>query len=282
MAVWYNEIEPFAAQWLENLIERGHLPSGVVDRRSIENVHPDDLKEFTQCHFFAGIGGWPLALRIAGWPDERPVWTGSCPCQSLSSAGQRKGHADKRHLWPAFHRLITVRRPPAIFGEQVTSPDGREWLAGVRADLEGDGYAFGAADLPAAGVGAPHIRQRFFWVAYANRERHEGGEQHSIEKRIGPEPFNSRGLDNAASSRHEPQRSRQSNEQEGRCVLPRVGCKAIVCADGRSRRVPSEPAFQPLAHGVPGRLGQLRAYGNAIRPDLAAKFIEAAEAAEGA
>ena len=105
------------------------------------------LPEFTQCHFFAGIGGWSLALRLAGWPEDREVWTGSCPCQPFSCGGLRKGHADERHLWPAFYKLINLGKPSAIFGEQVASKDGREWLCGVRADLEGIGYAVGAADL---------------------------------------------------------------------------------------------------------------------------------------
>jgi DNA (cytosine-5)-methyltransferase 1 len=166
-AAYYNEIEPFAAQWLRNLIAAGLIASGDVDERSIVDVQPDDLRGYAQCHFFAGIGGWSYALRLAGWPDDAPAWSGSCPCQPLSSAGQRKGHADERHLWPAFHRLIAECRPATVFGEQVASKDGREWLAGIRADLEAVGYACGAADLCAAGVGAPHIRQRIFWVADA-------------------------------------------------------------------------------------------------------------------
>ena len=106
----------------------------------------------------------PSLSNSAGW--EGPVWTGSCPCQPLSSAGQRKGHADERHLWPAFQQLISECRPSTfVFGEQVASKDGREWFAAVRADLEHMGYACGAADLSAAGVGAPHIRQRLYWVA---------------------------------------------------------------------------------------------------------------------
>jgi DNA (cytosine-5)-methyltransferase 1 len=174
---YYNEIEPFAAQWLRNLIAAGHIAAGDVDERSIIDVQPEDLKGYAQCHFFAGIGGWSLALRLAGWPDECPVWTGSCPCQPFSSAGQRKGHADERHLWPAFHRLISECAPAIVFGEQVASADGREWLAGIRADLEALGYACGAADLCAAGVGAPHIRQRLFWVADAGQRPPERGQQ---------------------------------------------------------------------------------------------------------
>jgi DNA (cytosine-5)-methyltransferase 1 len=174
MSVWYNEIDTFAAAWLRELIADGLIADGEVDERSILDVRPDDLRGFTQCHFFAGIGGWSRALRLAGWPDDRPVWTGSCPCQPLSVAGQRKGHADSRHLWPAFHDLIAVCQPATVFGEQVASKLGREWLAGVRADLESSGYACGGADLCAAGVGAPHIRQRLWWVGHAKNERRDG------------------------------------------------------------------------------------------------------------
>lgn len=173
MAAYYNEIDAYAAQWLRNLISAGHIAPGDVDERSIADVQPEDLDGYSQCHFFAGIGGWSLALRLAGWADDRPVWTGSCPCQPLSGAGQRKGHADERHIWPAFYRLIAERRPSAVFGEQVASADGREWLAGVRADLEGVGYAVGGADLCSAGVGSPNIRQRLYWLADAGSERRQ-------------------------------------------------------------------------------------------------------------
>lgn len=193
---YYNEKDPQAAEWLRNLIRGGYIAPGEVDERSIVDVRPEDLIGYTQVHLFAGIGGWSLALRHAGWPDDRPVWTGSCPCPPFSSAGKRQkcpscdgrdlvwcprqtgyclcsscGHAwlaDDRHLWPEVWRLLAVRRPAKFFGEQVASPDGLVWLAAVRASLEILGLAVGAADYPAAGIGAPHIRQRLFFVALAN------------------------------------------------------------------------------------------------------------------
>jgi len=162
---YYNDNDAFVCAWLRELIADGLIMDGDVDLRSIKDVQAQDLEDYTRCHFFAGIGGWDYALQLAGWPVDRPVWTGSCPCQPLSVAGLGKGDADERHLWPAFHDLITKCGPTTVFGEQVAGKDGREWLAGVRADLESGGYACGSADLCAAGVGAPHIRQRLYWVA---------------------------------------------------------------------------------------------------------------------
>lgn len=167
-SAYYNEIDPNAAQWLRELIKMGAIAPGDVDERSIEDVFPDDLRPYSQCHFFAGVGGWSLALRLAGWPDDRPVWTGSAPCQPFSSAGKGGGTADERHLWPALFWLISQCRPETVFGEQVASKDGLGWWDIVSADLEGAGYACGANDLCAPGVGAFHIRQRLYWVANAN------------------------------------------------------------------------------------------------------------------
>ena len=167
-AAYYNEIDPFAAQWLRNLIAAGHIAPGEVDERSIEDVTPDDLRGFTQCHFFAGIGVWSHSLRLAGWPDDRPVWTGSCPCQPFSAAGKGDGFADERHLWPHFFHLISECRPQHVFGEQVASGNANTWFDLVQADLEGVGYAFGLVPFTSAGVGAPHIRERAYWVANAN------------------------------------------------------------------------------------------------------------------
>lgn len=170
-AAYYNEFDPYAAQWLRNLIKAGHIAPGFVDERSIEDVTPDDLKEFKQCHFFAGIGVWSFALRRAGWDDSRPIWTASCPCQPFSAAGIGAALADPRHLWPSLFWLIAERRPAKIVGEQVASPAVGPWVDLVQADLETVDYAFGAVPFPSASVGAPHIRDRIYWVGDPNNAR---------------------------------------------------------------------------------------------------------------
>ena len=180
MTAYYNEHDKYAAAWLRNLITEGLIAPGDVDERSIEDVTPAELRGYSQCHFFAGIGVWSHALRSAGWSDDRPVWTGSCPCQPFSAAGKRGGTTDERHLWPHWFHLIENAKPHGVpvFGEQVASKDGLAWLDLIHADLEGQGYAVGAVDLCAAGVGAPHIRQRLYFVADADT-RAEGLESGS-------------------------------------------------------------------------------------------------------
>ena len=299
MTAYYNEIEPFAAQWLRNLIARGLIAPGDVDERSICDVQPDDLRGYMQCHFFAGIGGWSYALRLAGWTDDRPVWTGSCPCQPLSSAGLRKGHADKRHLWPAFYHLIAECEPSTVFGEQVAGKDGFEWFAGVRADLEGAGYACGAADLCAAGAGAPHIRQRLYWMADAmHAERRsfnvagQNGRDRPHDRRAqtcGEPGARSEvsGLGDATRTGLQEQRNvdrevcgRQASGHSG--PASEAGCAQwngptiiVDCTDG-PRRIAAEPALFPVAARIPGDVGRLRGAGNAIVPQVAATFIAAA------
>lgn len=73
MSIHINEFDPGAAAWLRELMKRRQIPDGVVDERSILDVDANDVRGFVQCHFFGGIGGWPYALRLAGWPDDRRV-----------------------------------------------------------------------------------------------------------------------------------------------------------------------------------------------------------------
>lgn len=291
---YYNEIDPYAADWLRNLIAAGHIAPGDVDERSIEDVHPDDLRPYTQCHFFAGIGVWPLALRMAGWPDDRPVWTGSCPCQPFSTAGKGVGFADERHLWPAWHWLIKEQRPPVIFGEQVASKDADPWIDLVQDDLEAMDYAIGAIPFPAAGIGAPHIRDRLYWVADADDAGLEGRirmPERAAEWLVGTAGV----VDNLADAPRSGRREERADAGWRHVGYLAQGVSAglgaggsdlrpgpvngfwraadwLLCRNGKWR--PVEPGTSPLAHGAPARVGRLRAYGNAINAQQAQIFIE--------
>ena len=391
---FYNEIDPYCAEWLRNLIRRGQIAPGYVDERSIVDVKPDDLREFCQCHFFCGIAGWPLAFRAAGVPDSWAWWSGSAPCQPFSAAGKGGGFADERHLWPAFDWLIGQRRPDVCFGEQVEGPAGRAWLDLVLTDLEGHGYACGAEVFPAASVGAPHGRHRTYWcatLAESSRQRRrvdsgssrrgqsavdgrckidgvadaagrlagdgdlqrsgqhglqpQGGrtefmaddDDEGLEGRIGAterqaqRTAGTRGvageLADSAGSRHigtfgnakgnsrdeawlrllgeiggpdelgdaeraglerltgsggDGERIVRSESAERYGADDKRSCEInepwrnadwLFCRDGKWR--PVEPGTQPLATGIPARVGKLRAYGNSIVPQQAALFIQA-------
>jgi len=316
---YYNEHDPYAAQWLRNLIAAGLIPAGEVDERSIVDVSPADLRRFRQCHFFAGIGGWALAARLAGWPDDRELWTGSPPCQPFSVAGQGKAQADDRHLWPHLFRLIGARRPAVFMGEQVAAAVGKDWLDGVFADLEGINYAGRAVVIPACAVDAPHRRDRLWFVAdscgaglaqrvgeprvlcglggesegqdssYDDRARDVGnsdqlGAGQEREQRggqlsgLGRDPGACAAhVEYAGSGRHgdavEAVCARRDSVVDDGRQSSWAGAAWLIGHDGKARRV--EPSIRLLAHGVPARVGRLRAYGNAIVPQVAAEVIGA-------
>lgn len=381
---YYNDFDPGAAAWLRELINGGYIPAGQVDDRSILDVAADDLAGFRRCHFFAGIAGWSEALRLAGWPDAIPVWTGSPPCQPFSAAGKRGGRDDARHIGPRFVELVRAARPPVLFGEQVASADvfgpaarpskrgaarapAWAWLDDLFARLEAAGYAAWASDIPAAGIGAPHIRQRCFFCAvdlrfYAGGVEHGAGDGR-IERRAGADGRGAvggcrdGGLGNGSIPRPQGQRrngatgglaishggqrerladgegrqpdrtttgrqqgdgqpaasdlvrgmadadlrGREPRERDARVCAADAGAQSapfergpvlatdqgqprptngfwgsadwLFCRDERWRQV--EPGTFPLAHGLSGRVGLLRGYGNAIVPQAAAEFIDA-------
>lgn len=219
------------------------IAPGDVDDRSIKEVRASDLKGYTQCHFFAGVGVWSYSLRQAGWPDDRPVWTGSCPCQPFSNAGEKKGVKDERHLWPYWFPLIRESRPVEIFGEQVASQAIKTWFDLVSNDLEGVGYTIGAAITAACGFGAPQRRKRLYFLG------------HTKCKGLSRPEYNS-----WLSSLTEEARPERSNE--------------ILRA---WRQMATSPTSIPHIDGTPLWLARelLKSYGNALCAPQAQAFIEA-------
>lgn len=174
MSAYYNEIDNHAAAWLRELIKRGLIVDGDVDERSIIDVKPSDIRGYDQWHWFAGIGGWSYALRLAGVPDSYPVWTASLPCQPFSVAGKQLGKSDERHLLPHFLELVRQCRPNRIFGEQVPGAIKHGWLDDLQTNMEKESYTIGAVVLGAHSVKAPHIRNRIYWTANSCRKGLEG------------------------------------------------------------------------------------------------------------
>jgi DNA (cytosine-5)-methyltransferase 1 len=288
VTAYYNEIDPYAAQWLRNLIDAGQIAAGDVDGRSIRDVRPSDLAGYTQCHFFAGIGGWSYALRLAGWPDHRSVWTGSCPCQPFSGAGKRAKQSDERHLWPNWYGLIRECRPGAIFGEQVDDALAAGWLDDALCDLETEAYACAAAVLPACSVTSPHERQRIFFVAYSDEERklrgfgEERGSPHQGESQVGE--ANGEWFRLLAGGTGDDVRALADADSghkqwwDGPLQVGRNCIEGEVARGSGKRRAQwlIKPGLSLLADGVPNRVGRVSAYGNAIVPQVAAEFIAAA------
>lgn len=318
MSAYYNEHDPAAARWLRELIHERLIPAGDVDERSIRDVSASDLRGYVQCHFFAGIGVWAYALRQAGWEDDRPVGTGSCPCQPFSAAGKGKGFEDPRHLWPDFYRIIRdahdqgQRWAYCILGEQA--PTAGAWIDLVRSDMEALGHAFGSPDIPAAGFGGAHIRQRFYWVADANyterwtdlAPRNVGdwpnagrvespsdlaecgeigglgdadGEQQGTIPRLSiwQEPVAVRGGEACWVDDAYGGKRWNGHLQSG-------GQHGLVTTDGGAcdwllctdgDARPVEPGTFPLVTEAPARLGRLRGYGNALDGETATNFVAA-------
>ena len=284
----------------------------------------DDL---TYVSFFSGIGGIDLGLDRAGWtcraqveidpycrrvlekhwPDvprfgdikeltghELPRTTlvaGGFPCQPVSLAGQRRGAADSRWLWPEFARLLGVLRPRLALLENVPGLLARPGMAEVLGDLAALGYDAECDCIPAAAFGAPHLRYRVFIVAYtrgarrredargpsgdeggawpladADGERRQPG-AYDRERAARVAPGNDDGEARPVANPEDADGWRTDGSNDARRGHPQA----------RGRRVPGdwaeywrvEPDVGRVAHGVPSRLDRLRCLGNAVVPQVA-------------
>ncbi|WP_086930205.1 DNA cytosine methyltransferase [Agarilytica rhodophyticola] len=292
MRVYYNECNKKKCSMLNALMCDGHISKGDIDDRSIKDVEAKDLHGYDRCHFFAGIGLWDYALNLAGWKNNLPVWTGSCPCQPFSTAGRQKAQEDDRHLWPEWERLIKECRPATVFGEQVANAITKGWLDDVYQGLETQGYAVGSVVLPACSVGAPHKRDRLWFVADT-----EYGWQGRNKARLSRKWLDYSKKEERSAARHEfgngcsmgnnkntglqnwrKKTSIQSSLLKQQFGQPRSNdfwqaTEWINCPDNKPRAI--EPSIPLLAHGDTERMGLIHAAGDAIVPEVAAEFISA-------
>lgn len=310
MTAYYNEFNKEAAAWIRELIKMGLIAAGEVDERSIIDVQPEDLRGFTQHHFFAGVGGWSYALRQAGWSDDKPICSASLPCQPFSCAGKQLGKADERHLLPHFIELVKECGFSTIIGEQVPGAIKQGWLDDLYDEMEREGYTCGSHVLTAAGAGSPHIRQRIYWMAYADGLRQSRQCRGGSEKERVTECSETNGMGDPEHNGHTAGSLSGSNGEtiqncetwsNSACELEGTGSSGVIsaesidwlyCRDEKYR--PIKSGIKPLVDGFPrgvvhsinssispnetgeARVMRLKGYGNAIQIDTATAFIKAA------
>jgi len=288
---------------------------------------------------FSGIGGMDLGLERAGmeivwqveidefcravmakhWPDVerfgdvkecgahnlKPVdlVCGGFPCQPVSCAGQRKGKADERWLWPEFHRIICELRPRWVLVENVPgllSIDAGRLFGGILRDLAESGYDVEWDSIPAAALGAPHIRYRIFLVAYADTNRCRSGDWRGLIPDCQRNSASSLRQAQQQSGSSDPSlmadtasrrrgRWRQQpkggegtgsvadddgsgcSDVQGHCAAAKPHRRLVFGADDRrpAGQWSPEPDVDRVADGVPARVDRLRALGNAVVPQVA-------------
>ena len=206
------------------------------------------------------------------------IITGGFPCQPFSIAGKQKGTNDDRHLWPEMFRIIKELKPRWVIGENVRGivniQDGVVFET-VCTDLESEGYEVQAFNIPAAGVGAPHRRERIWIVANSRRTLRQGS---SIREKNEDET-RKEDADQYQRSSSSPEPN-VANASAGR----RASQKTEISTRGNGIEHQSwwqsEPDVGRVAHGVPGRVHRLRALGNSIVPKIAEEIGRAIMAAE--
>lgn len=158
--------------------EIAEFPSLVTKRNFPNTFHHPDIHTLN----------YETIIKNSRWnPSDTTIVVGGFPCQPYSIAGKRKGKNDDRHLWPEMLRVIQEVQPTWVVGENV--PGLVNWSEGmvfeeVQSDLEAEGYEVQSFILPAAGVGAPHRRDRVWIVAYRSSERCNHGSDNRQERQV--------------------------------------------------------------------------------------------------
>ena len=213
------------------------------------------------------------------FPD---VITGGFPCQPFSVAGKQKGTSDDRHLWPEMFRIIKEFTPRWIIGENVkglTNIQDGVVFETVCSDLEGEGYEVRAFNIPAAGVGAPHRRERIWIVASLEDSRRSLRSWSKFGEKD----------ENEIRKRYADQHQRPGSTSESNVADASAGRRASQEGEIQTRGNgtehkgwwSTEPNVGRVANGVSGRVYRLRALGNSIVPQIATEIGYAIIKAEG-
>jgi len=271
---------------------------------------------------FSGIGGFDLAAQWMGWTNvfhtewnefgqkvlkyhfpnsisyhdiiktdytihngDIDIITGGFPCQPFSNAGKRKGTDDERYLWHEMLRAIQHIRPTYVVAENVRgllTIDGGLVFEQVCADLETEGYEVQPVLLPAAGVNAPHRRDRIFIVGYAAKTNiTSAADEIQARRNVSASTRDTEPSANTNSERwKECNNANQSNKKS------RQPDQAIPSLE-RWQKFPTESAICGGDDGLPTRLDHItfpkwrnesiKAYGNAVVPQLILPIFQTIE-----
>ena len=277
-----------AAQWMgwENVfhVERDPFCRQVLSHHFPKSQSFDDVKTFDATH---------LRGRVS-------VISGGFPCQPFSAAGKRAGTSDDRYLWPEMFRIIREARPTYVVAENVRGLI--SWNEGlvldtVCADLEREGYEVFPVVLPAASVNAPHRRDRIWIVAHANDERGAGGPRQvqgadgEVSQRDDDaQPCHAGAADTTNANGYGLQRCLPTDIDRQSPSPKELAEERLRNATGPQVQFQNFPTVAPLCgrdDGLPQRLDgitfpkwrreSIKAYGNAIVPQVALQIFRAIE-----
>ena len=246
--------------------EREAYPQAILKQHWPDVPCYTDVKELTYAQLEAD-GLVPIDLLTAGYP-----------CQPFSVAGKQRGTDDPRHLWPDIFRLVKECRPAVVLFENVEGHI-RLGLDEVWSDLEDEGYAVRTFNLPAAGVGAPHRRNRLWIVGFnladadsKRQQQPQGGlkGQRGRLRNRGPESQHAPVANPNLAGETVADADAGYNAKNGE-VCPRGDPTDTSRVEQFWETDPGtlESGVGRMAHGIPKRVDRVKALGNAIVPQIA-------------
>lgn len=260
-----------AAEWMgwENVfqVEKDKFCNKVLEKNFPNVKRYGDIKEFDGTKYRGAID----------------ILTGGFPCQPFSHAGNKKGTADDRYLWPEHFRIIQESKPIFVVGENVTGIIDME-IDNIIADLESEGYTTEQFIIPAISVNAPHRRDRVWIIAYSDNNtirllgkkiREEAEIQRINRKELYPRV--SERTDNVPSysnsTRLQGSKNKGSSKRKGQRKYQQFA--GSICPTWEN--FPTQSPLCGRDDGVPDRVDRLKGLGNAIVPQVAYELFKTIE-----